>query len=141
MKLLLSGLILSSALVAFAAPVLAGDAKKGEDDFKKCKACHSIIADDGTAIQKGGKIGPNLYGVVGRQIGTEAGFKYGDATVAAGADGTKWDEAMIAEYGVDPTAWLKKKTGNDAAVSKMTFKMASGGEDVAAYLASVKPAQ
>lgn len=139
---LLSGLILSSALAAFALPALAaGDAKKGEDDFKKCKACHSITADDGTEIQKGGKIGPNLYGVVGRQIGTEAGFKYGDSTVAAGADGTKWDEAMIAEYVVDPSAWLKKKTGNDAATSKMTFKMATGGEDVAAYLASVKPAQ
>lgn len=141
MKLLLSGLILSSALAAFAAPALAGDAKAGEAIFNKCKACHSIIAPDGTAIVKGGKIGPNLYGVVGRQIGTLADFKYGDAIVAAGADGTKWDEAEIAAYVADPSVWLKQKTGNPGAASKMAFKLATGGADVAAYLASVAPAK
>jgi cytochrome c len=141
MKMLISGLILTSALMAFAVPALAGDAKLGEETFKKCKACHSIIADDGTVIQKGGMIGPNLYGVIGRQIGTASGFKYGDDTMAAGADGTKWDEAEIAAYVVDPSAWLKQKTGKDSAHSKMSFKLATGGADVAAYLASVKPAQ
>lgn len=141
MKLLLSGLVLCLPLLAFAAPVLAGDAKVGEETFKKCKACHSIIATDSTAIQKGGKIGPNLFGVVGRQVGTLAGFKYGDDIVAAGADGTKWDAASIAAYVVDPTAWLKQKTGKDGAHSKMAFKLATGGEDVAAYLASVAAAQ
>lgn len=127
------------ALVA--APAFAGDAKAGEDVFKKCKSCHSITAPDGTAVVKGGKIGPNLYGVVGRQIGTAEGFKYGDGTIAAGADGSKWDEAMIAAYVVDPSKWLDEKTGDAALKSKMTFKLAKGGEDVAAYLASVAPAQ
>ena len=45
---------------------------------------------------------------------------------------------MIAAYVTDPTAWLKEQTGDDKAVTKMTFKMATGGEDVAAYLASIK---
>ena len=40
------------APMALAAPVFAGDAAKGEADFKKCKACHMIVADDGTVIQK-----------------------------------------------------------------------------------------
>ncbi len=141
MKFLMSGLIISSALLACAAPALAGDAKAGEAIFNKCKACHAITGADGTAIVKGGKIGPNLYGVVGRQIGTLPDFKYGAAIVAAGADGTKWDEAAIAIYVVDPAAWLKQKTGNPAAVSKMAFKLAEGGADVAAYLASVGPAK
>lgn len=129
---------LSLALGALiAAPALAGDAKAGEDAFKKCKSCHAITAPDGTEIVKGTKTGPNLYGVVGRQIGTAEGFKYGDALVAAGADGTKWDEAMIAAYVVNPSKWLQDKTGDAKAKSKMTFKLPKGGEDVAAYLASV----
>jgi cytochrome c len=140
MKLVLSLLILSSTVLALAAPVRAGDAKLGEATFQKCKACHSIIAGDGTVVQKGGKIGPNLYGVIGRQIGSFPGFTYDSDTVAVGADGTKWDEAMLAAYVADPTAWLKQKTGKPGAHSKMAFKLATGGEDVAAYLASVAPA-
>ncbi len=133
-------LIAGLTLAALAAPAFAGDAAKGEADFKKCKACHAITADDGTEIVKGGKTGPNLYGVIGRQIGSYPDFKYGESIVAAGADGTLWDEASLAVYVADPTAWLKTKTGDDAAKSKMSFKLAKGGEDMAAYLASVKPA-
>jgi cytochrome c len=125
------------ATLALAAPAFAGDAAKGEADFKKCKACHAIIADDGTEIQKGGKTGPNLYGVIGRTVGTVADFKYGDSIVAVGAKGVAWDEASLAAYLVDPTAWLKEQLGDDAAKSKMTFKLAKGGEDMAAYLASL----
>jgi cytochrome c len=132
--------ICSLTLALLAAPAFAGDAKKGESEFKKCKACHSIIADDGTKIMMGGKVGPNLYGVIGRQIGSVPDYPYDDATIAAGADGTVWDEASLAAYVADPTAWLKQKTGDAAAKSKMSFKLAKGGEDVAAYLASVKPA-
>lgn len=134
-------LIAGLALAALAAPAFAGDAAKGETEFKKCKACHSIVADDGTAIVKGGKVGPNLYGVIGRQIGSVADFKYGASLVAAGSDGSVWDEAQLAAYVADPTAWLKTKLADEAAKSSMSFKLAKGGEDVAAYLASVKPAQ
>lgn len=129
-------LIVATALLA--APAFAGDPAVGEAEFKKCKSCHSIIADDGTAIQKGGKTGPNLYGVIGRQIGSAADFKYGEDIIAAGADGTVWDEASLAVYVTDPNAWLKEKTGNAGAKSKMTFKLKDKQEDVAAYLASVK---
>ncbi|KAF0172385.1 MAG: cytochrome c [Rhodobacteraceae bacterium] len=126
------------ALLALAAPAFAGDAEEGAEDFKKCKACHAIIAADGTEIVKGGKTGPNLFGVVGRQIGAVADFKYGESIVAAGADGSVWDEASLAEYIADPAAWLKTKTGDAAAKTKMTFKLAKGGEDMAAYLATLK---
>lgn len=118
----------------------AGDAAKGEADFKKCKACHMIVADDGTEIVKGGKTGPNLYGVIGRAVAS-TDFAYGDSIKAVGAGGLVWDEAELAAYVTDPGAWLKEKTGDDAAKSKMSFKLAKGQEDIAAYLASVKPAQ
>ncbi|HRK41731.1 MAG TPA: cytochrome C [Gemmobacter sp.] len=129
-------LIVAAALLS--SPAFAGDAAKGEADFKKCKSCHAITATDGTEIVKGGKTGPNLFGVIGRQIGSVADFKYGDAIVAAGADGSVWDEASLAAYVVDPAKWLQDKTGDAAAKSKMTFKLAKGGEDMAAYLATLK---
>ena len=71
---------LIAALTLVAAPAFAeGDAAKGETDFKRCKACHSIVAPDGTAVQKGGKTGPNLYGVIGRTVASFPDFKYGDS--------------------------------------------------------------
>lgn len=129
------------ATTLFALPALAGDAAKGEADFKKCKACHAITGPDGTPIVRGGKVGPDLYGVIGRQIGTLPDYQYGASIVAAGADGTLWDEATLAAYVADPAAWLKTKLGDDAAKSKMSFKLAKGGEDIAAYLGSLNPAQ
>lgn len=133
-------LIASAALMALAAPAVAGDAEAGEKLYKKCKSCHMIVADDGTKIQKGGKTGPNLYGVIGRQAGSVDGFKYGKSLIAAGEGGLVWDEAAVATYVADPKAFLKEVTGDGKAKSKMSFKLKKGGEDVAAYLASVGPA-
>ncbi|NUB43879.1 cytochrome C [Fertoebacter nigrum] len=130
-------LALTAALAA--APALAQDAAKGEADYKKCRACHMIVAPDGTEIQKGGKTGPNLYGVLGRAVaGTD--FNYGESIKAVGATGLVWDEALLAAYMQDPTAWLKEKTGDSAARSKMSFKLAKGSADMVAYLASASPA-
>ena len=130
-------ILLAVASVALAVPAFAGDPVAGEATFKKCKACHSIIGADGTEIQKGGKTGPNLYGVIGRAVASDPDFKYGDGILAVGATGAVWDEASLATYVADPTAWIDGKSGDASAKSKMSFKLASGGEDVAAYLASV----
>jgi len=131
-------LALTAALALVALPAFAGDAAKGEADFKKCKACHSITAPDGTEVQKGGKTGPNLWGLGGKAVGSTADFKYGDSILAANAAGKVWDEEALEGYVADPTAWLKEATGDAAAKSKMTFKLTKGGEDMAAYLVSIK---
>lgn len=134
------------AATVLAAPAFAeshagsGDAAAGENVFKKCKACHSIVADDGTAIVKGGKVGPNLYGVVGRTAGAQADFKgYSSSITAAGEKAVVWDEANFVKYVQDPSGFLKEATGDDGAKSKMAFKLNKGMEDVYAYLASVGP--
>lgn len=130
-------LLAAIAFASICAPALAaGDAAKGETEFKKCKACHTIVAPDGTEIVKGGAVGPNLYGVIGRAAAS-TDFAYGESLKAAGAAGLVWDETNIVVYLADPTAFLKETTGDAAAKSKMTFKLPKGGEDVAAYLASV----
>lgn len=114
-----------------------GDVAKGEKAFKKCRACHAIVNGD-DVIQKGGKTGPNLYGVIGRVIGGED-FKYSSSLASIAESGQVWDEEQIAIYVANPTAWLKDISGDSGAKSKMTFKLKTGGEDVAAYLASVGP--
>lgn len=116
---------------------MAGDAAKGENIFKRCKSCHAITADDGTAIVKGGKTGPDLYGIVGRGVAADEAFKYSESLAAAGAAGAVWDEASLAAYVADPGAWLKETLGDSSAKSKMTFKLKKGGEDLAAYLATL----
>lgn len=132
--------ILAPFLIALAltSPALAADAAKGEAEFKKCKSCHAIVKPDGTEVVKGGRTGPNLWGVVGRAAGTATDFTASDAMIAAGAAGKIWDEAMIAAYVVDPNKWVQEANGDAAAKTKMTFKLAKGGEDIAAYLALQK---
>lgn len=54
----------------------SADATKGQAVFKACAACHDA--------SKGGpnKVGPNLWGIVGRNHGIHEGFAYSDAMAA-----------------------------------------------------------
>ncbi|GAA6199825.1 cytochrome C [Aquicoccus sp. SU-CL01552] len=134
-------LIATAIIGLLATPALAeGDAAKGEKTFNKCKACHSIISDSGEAIVKGGKTGPNLFGVIGRTAGTYEDFRYGKDLVAAGEAGLVWNEEEFNHYVKDPRDFLRKTLEDKKAKSKMTFKLKKGGEDVYAYLVSVAPA-
>lgn len=122
----------AATLLALAAPVLAeGDIKKGEKEFKKCKACHKL--------EEGAKstVGPNLYGVMGRVIGTGEGYTYSSDMAAAAETGTVWDAAHLAEYLPDPSKYLAGLTGNEKAKSKMAAQRVKSADDIAAYLASV----
>lgn len=129
---LIAGLL---AVPAFA----EGDAEKGEKGFNKCKSCHMIESAEGDTIVKGGRTGPNLYGIVGRQAGSVEGFRYGDDLVAAGEAGLVWNEENFLTYVQDPRAFLREYLDDSKAKSKMTFKLKKGGEDIYAYLVSVGP--
>lgn len=129
--------ILTAGVVFISQSALAeGDVAKGEKAFKKCKSCH-MIADGDEVIMKGGKTGPNLFGIVGKQVASIEGYKYGKSIVALGETGLVWDEALLAEYLLNPTDFLKTKLDDTKAKSKMSLKLKKGGEDVAAYLSSV----
>ncbi|NVK46985.1 MAG: cytochrome C [Rhodobacteraceae bacterium] len=128
----------AAALMATSTAAFAeGDPAKGEKEFNKCKACHMIVDDAGEAIVRGGKTGPNLYGVVGRPVASVDGFKYGDGIIAVGETGMVWEPELIVEYAQDPTAFIDTHGGSGR--SKMTFKI-KDASNIVAFLASVAPA-
>ena len=102
---------------------VAGDADAGAKVARKCKACHSF--DEGGA----NKVGPMLYGVVGRDIASVDGFGYSDAM--SGMDGA-WDAESLAAFLADPKGY--------APGTKMAFaglKKPDDLENIIAYMNSL----
>ena len=73
-------------------------AAEGEKVFKKCAACHSI-AEGGK-----NKIGPALWGVLGRQAGSLPDYKYSKAMAAYGK---KWSFEEMNGFLIKPKDWIK----------------------------------
>ncbi len=137
-------LITAAIAGLLAGPVLAdghetGDADKGKKAFNKCKSCHMIEDGEGNKIVKGGRTGPNLYGVIGRTIASED-FKYGASLAAVGETGAVWGFDNFTAYVMDPKGWLQETLDQTSAKSKMSYKLKKGGDDIYAYLVSVAPA-
>ena len=78
--------------------IAMGDTATGEKVFKKCAACHSIV--------KGGKnnIGPALYNVVGRQVGSISNYKYSKALSGYNKE---WTIEELNGYLIKPAKWIK----------------------------------
>ena len=77
MKLKIATALAAVTLAGSAVAQEAGDAAAGEDLFgKRCRACHMIVNDAGETIVKGGRTGPNLYGVIGREAGAVEDYRY-----------------------------------------------------------------
>ena len=102
--------VLALAAPAFAQDEIAGDVEAGAKDWKKCKACHSIIDAAGETIEKGGKTGPNLFGIVGRTAGTYPDFKYTDEIVALGEGGLTWTPEELGKYIPNAKDYIGAKT-------------------------------
>lgn len=123
-----------NAPAELAAPT--GDAVAGEAQYRQCRACHTIEDSAGEVIQRGSRVGPNLYGVVGAQAATaDEDFRYSDVLVAIGEEGLIWDEENFVAYVQNPTHFAREASGNTSARSPMAFQMRSGAEDMYAYLA------
>ena len=80
------------------------DAGRGEQVFARCSACHNVTPGGANAL------GPALYGVMGNDIASHAGFAFSDAL--ASKEGTwTWEEM---------DAWLASPKSY-APGTKMTF--------------------
>ena len=73
-------------------------AAEGAKVFKKCAACHSI-AEGG-----GNKIGPALWGVIGRKAGSLPDYKYSKAMAA---HGKSWSFDEMNGFLIKPKDWIK----------------------------------
>lgn len=106
-----------------AVPLLAAaDAAKGESAAKKCIACHTFT--------KGGakKIGPNLWGVVGKDVAS-ADFEYSEPLKKVEGN---WDYAALDKFLLSPKKF--------APGTKMSFggvKKTEQRADLIAYLRSL----
>jgi cytochrome c len=116
-------LALGSLVVLAAGPVVAADVEAGKTAFKKCALCHT------TETGKN-KIGPSLFGIVGRKSATVENFNYSEAMKKF--DHT-WDEGTLDEYLADPRGTVPG--------TKMIFpgiKEKTERDDVIAYLETLK---
>ena len=90
------------AAVPIADLMASADPVKGETLFKKCASCHS--AEKGA----GNKVGPNLYGVVGRPIAHVADFGYSTAMKAFSQDGKEvWNFDHLNGFLTAPKKYVK----------------------------------
>lgn len=116
---------LMAALLATAANA-AGDPQKGQQVFKQCALCHTNEAGKN-------KIGPSLFGVIGRKAGTLQGYSYSSSMKEFGEGGHTWTPEQLDTYLVDPR---KLVTG-----TKMIFpglKKEDDRQNVIAYLETLK---
>ena len=74
-----------------------GDVAHGEKVYKKCKACHSIKQGGGN------KIGPALWNVIFRPVGSITDYKYSKALSTYGNEWT-WEE--MNGFLIKPSKWI-----------------------------------
>jgi cytochrome c2 len=86
------------AFVALAASLLstaayAQNADDGRAIFKQnCSICHDVVAEKN-------RIGPSLFGVIGRKTGSVPGFHYSPANKGANIT---WEPAILDRYLLSP---------------------------------------
>ena len=121
---LLNLIFVVNILAAMAAgSVMAADVEAGKTEFKKCALCH-------TTEPGKNKIGPSLFGVVGRKAASVENFNYSEAMKKF--DHT-WNPETLDSYLADPRAVVPG--------TKMIFpgiKDEKERQDVIAYLETLK---
>ena len=95
----------------------SASAAEGAKVFSKCKSCHSIA--------KGGenKIGPALWGVLGRKAGSLSDYKY---SKAMSAYGKSWSFEEMDGFLAKPKEWIKG--------TKMSYAGLKNAKDRAALI-------
>jgi cytochrome c len=121
-----AALCLTGASEAYA----AGDAARGAQVFKAtCGVCH-LARGDANRNDALTKIGPNLFGVIGRRAGTLKGFRYSEAMKASGVT---WTDDALRRYIAAP-----QKTIPNVRMSFAGLPRPKDAEDVLAYLHTLK---
>ena len=117
-------------IAALAAAVLpggtawAGDAEAGARVFRtQCGACHVVEAGKN-------RVGPSMFGIVGRVSGTVEGFRYSAANKDAHLT---WTPEVLDKYLVNPRETIPGTT-----MAYVGLKNATQRADLIAYLETLK---
>ena len=105
---------------------IKGDAAKGKELFntRSCVTCHGVTKDDGS------KVGPSLFGVLGRKAGTARSLL--GASENLKKYGVIWSAETLDEFLADPSA----KVPGTAMMGVITDPQQRA--DVIAYLSTLK---
>ena len=88
----------SESQIDIAALLALGSSEDGKKVYKKCAACHSINASGGN------KIGPKLWGVMFRPVGSITDYKYSKALSEYNKE---WSWEEMNGFLIKPSAWIK----------------------------------
>lgn len=105
---------------AFMVAGLTGDAAAGRRVFARCMSCH--VLEEGV-----NRVGPSLYGIVGREAGSIEGFRYSEANANSGVT---WTEENLFEYLENPREFIPGTI--------MAFPGLPDGQDRADLIAYIK---
>ena len=118
-----AGVLCLETALAGAAPTAGGDAEAGRKVFRACSACHTVAPGAPSTV------GPNLFGIMGRDIASVEGFAYSDALRALGGS---WSAANLDRFIANPAGI--------APGTRMVMKIADAGQraDLVAYLETLR---
>jgi len=90
-RMVLAGVLAFGAMHP-AAALVAPDAKRGEEIFGRCTACHALSFD---------RVGPRHCGLFGRRAGSVAGFDY---STAMKNSKITWNDKTLDQFIAKPLA-------------------------------------
>lgn len=113
-----------AAAALYAAPAGATDAEAGARVFRtQCGACHVVEAGKN-------RVGPSMFGIVGRTSGQVEGFRYSAANKDAKLT---WTPEQLETYLTNPKAVIPGTT-----MAYVGLKNATQRADLIAYLETLK---
>ena len=106
-------------------------ARAADDDLEitfndHCRECHSFLKDDN-------RLGPSLYGVIGRKAGSLEGFAYSESLKDSGVT---WDEPTLDKWIANPGAVIP---GNQMRPPYGGVADAAIRKRIIAYLKTISP--
>lgn len=111
---------MQAAIAELPAPYNEANYEAGRRAFAQCRSCH--VVDAGLPH----RVGPNLHGVFGREIGAAEGFNYSPAAQNANF---VWDAAQLDAWLANPQTFLPGNRMAFAGVRNETQR-----RDLIAYL-------
>jgi cytochrome c len=116
------------ALLLGASPARAADEDLEITFNDHCRECHSFVKADN-------RLGPTLYGVVGRKAGTVPGYGYSQSVKDSGVT---WDEATLDKWIANPQAVIP---GNQMSPPFPGVADPAIRKRIVAYLKTLAPAK